>query len=98
MNPQRAPCRAPAPGGSGLAAQGVPEPAQAGLRTARPLHEGGLRGPGAGEPSLGPVLTPEEDKLLGTATDREVGERIGRPTCTVACRRYRLGIPCFASN
>lgn len=36
-----------------------------------------------------------EDALLGTDTDREIGQRLGRPAGTVATRRIALGIPAF---
>jgi len=37
--------------------------------------------------------TPEEDKLLGTATDAEIGRRLGRKEIAVRQRRKRLRIP-----
>ncbi len=35
---------------------------------------------------------PEEDRLLGTAADRLVGEQLGRSRNEVAARRRKLGI------
>lgn len=43
------------------------------------------------------LFTPEEDALLGAATDREIAERLGRSTNTVGVRRARLGIPSYRS-
>jgi hypothetical protein len=53
---------------------------------------------GAYPPAAGRPFTPEENALLGTAIDREIGERIGRDYKTVQARRKRLGIVAFRWN
>src|SRR5687768_15576548 len=40
----------------------------------------------------------EQDKLLGTATDKEVGRIVGRHPSNVAARRRELGMPVFRSR
>src|SRR5581483_11332512 len=50
----------------------------------------GTRPPKAGRP-----WTAEEEALLGTMTDRDVGVRTGRSPATVYARRAELGIPSF---
>jgi hypothetical protein len=37
--------------------------------------------------------TPEQDKLLGTDPDADIGRRLGCNEVTVRARRVRLGIP-----
>ena len=37
-------------------------------------------------------FTPKEDALLGTASDAEIAERIGRHPASVQARRLRLGL------
>jgi hypothetical protein len=41
------------------------------------------------------LWTADEDALLGTDTDRAVGERMGRSAVAVRFRRYTLGVPMF---
>jgi hypothetical protein len=44
-------------------------------------------------PKLGwSYFTPEEDALLGTATDAEIAKRIGRHPSSVQARRLKLGL------
>jgi hypothetical protein len=43
-------------------------------------------------PAAGRPWTPEENALLGTMLDREVGDKIGRAGKDVAVHRKRLGI------
>jgi hypothetical protein len=38
------------------------------------------------------LFTPEEDALLGTATDIEIGKRLGRHPSSVQARLLRLGM------
>jgi hypothetical protein len=39
--------------------------------------------------------TPEEDAILGTDTDKVIGEQIGRDKVDVHKRRHLLGIPAW---
>jgi hypothetical protein len=41
---------------------------------------------------------PAEDRLLGTASDRNIAKRIGVTALSVFNRRKRLGVPAFAKN
>ena len=50
---------------------------------------------GAYPPAAGRPFTSEEDVILGTATDREIGERLGRGLQTIHKRRQRLGVEAF---
>jgi hypothetical protein len=50
----------------------------------------GTRPPASGRP-----FTPEEDALLGTATDKEVAAKIGRSWEVVGQRRRLLKVPAF---
>jgi len=43
-------------------------------------------------------VTPEEDALLGTMTDREVAKRIGREESAVSARRYRVNVAAFVKR
>jgi len=45
-----------------------------------------------------PPWTAEEDALLGTVKDRDVGERIGRSESAVSDRRYVLGVAAFTKR
>jgi predicted transcriptional regulator len=53
---------------------------------------------GAYPPAAGRPFTPEEDALLGTATDREVAAKLDRDQKTIHARRKRLGIPAFVKR
>ena len=46
----------------------------------------------------GPPWTPDEDALVGTMKDRDVGERIGRSESAVSDRRYVLGVAAFTKR
>jgi len=46
----------------------------------------------------GPPWTPEDDAVLGTMKDRDVGERIGRSESAVSDRRYVLGVAAFTKR
>jgi hypothetical protein len=39
------------------------------------------------------MWSPEEDRLLGTASDAEIGRRLGRQPSAVKSRRKHLKIP-----
>ena len=45
-----------------------------------------------------PAWTPEEDALLGTASDAEIARRLKCANTTVALRRTKLKIPAFVPN
>lgn len=42
--------------------------------------------------------SPEDDKLLGTASDTEIAARLDRHLATVCIRRNKLGIPNFCRH
>jgi hypothetical protein len=67
-------------------------------RAAREKMSQAARARGAYPPAAGRPFTPEEDAVLGTATDREIGARIGRDFQTVWRRRKLLGIPAFVKR
>jgi hypothetical protein len=53
---------------------------------------------GAYPPAAGKPFIPEEDAILGTATDREIAAKLGRDMNTIHARRKRLGIPAFVKR
>ncbi len=48
--------------------------------------------------TFGKAWTADHDVLLGTMTDKEVGERTGRKEGAVSARRYRMGVSAFVKR